>query len=82
MATYESDSPNFFSYLSRVCNIVGDENIVEDGSSLDLPQVKSYRANLVPFVQLGVLFVFGVVNLRVHPWALKNQNLSIEGMIQ
>lgn len=56
--------------------VVRDENVVEDGSGLHLPQVESDAADFLPVVQFRVGLVVGVVNLGVNPGSLQTKTFS------
>merc|ERR1719474_355542 len=66
------NAPQLLSRLLSLSRIVGDEQVVENGTRLDLPQVE---ADLAEFVVLAEIFrvisiVLRIVNLRMHPGAL------------
>lgn len=68
--TYKSGFPNFFSDFACVLDVVRDENIIEDGSCLDLPEVESDCADFVSFVDFRIGLIFRVVDFRMYPWSL------------
>merc|ERR1719495_835896 len=66
------DCPEIFSVLLGCSRVVRDDEIVEDCSRLDLPQVEPDDTVLrVLGNSLGIFgIVLGVINLRVNPWSL------------
>merc|ERR1719410_754220 len=51
-------------------NIIGDDDVVEDGSSLHLPQIKSDEAEIIELVDGVVILILGVGDLLGLPDAL------------
>merc|ERR1719495_2489550 len=66
------DCPEIFSVLLGCSRVVCDDEIVEDCSRLDLPQVEPDNTVLrVLGNRLGIFgIVLGVINLRMNPWSL------------
>jgi hypothetical protein len=60
-----------YCYLFGFRNIVGDEDIVEDGASLNLPQIETNDAGLVVFANGGIGGVLGVIDFWVDPDTLR-----------
>lgn len=57
-------------YLLGFGGVIGDENIVEDGTRFNLPQVEASNADFVVFAERGVGRVVWVVDFRVDPDSL------------
>lgn len=51
--------------------VVGDENVIENGARLDLPQIETDRSDLLAQIELGVGGIFGIVDFRVLPDSLE-----------
>merc|ERR1711963_819346 len=65
------NSPSFFTNFLGFFNIISDQNVVKDGTRLDLPQIK---ADFADFIKLGnvlgiISIVFGVVDFGVDPFS-------------
>lgn len=69
--SYQSWFPDLLADFLGVLGVVRDENVVEDGSGLHLPQVESDAADFLPVVQFRVGLVVRVVNLGVNPGSLQ-----------
>merc|ERR1712083_1193457 len=69
LLTFFGNSPQVFSSLFGSSRIICNHKVVEDGSRLDLPQIKSDLAVLLVFSNsLSISrIVFWVVNLWVNP---------------
>merc|ERR1712083_446603 len=69
LLTFFGNSPQVFSSLFGSSRIICDHKVVEDGSRLDLPQIKSDLAVLLVFSNsLSISrIVFWIVNLWVNP---------------
>merc|ERR1719481_930242 len=69
LLAFFGNSPQVFSSLFGSGRIICDHKVIEDGSRLNLPQIKSDLAVLLVFSNsLSICrIVFWVVNLRVDP---------------
>merc|ERR1712227_714925 len=74
-------APGFVSDLFGFFGIIGDQNVIENGTGLDLPQIETNFANLVIFAQLFGLIsiVFGILNFGVHPFAFVLRVINLTG---
>jgi len=72
--------PKLFADLLGFSWVVSDQNIIEDGSGLDLPQVESDLADLVVFAQFlcGVGVELWVRDHGVNPFALVGWIVNLE----
>jgi len=57
-------------FLLGLVEIIGDEDVVKDGSRLDLPEIETDSADGGVPVNLSVGLVLGVVDLWVDPRSL------------
>lgn len=70
VCTYNGRFPDFFADFA--CNfwVIGNENIIKDGTRFNLPQIETNGADLISFVQLGIRRVLRVIDLWMDPWSL------------
>lgn len=61
--------PGVVRHLLSAQHAVGDDDVVEDRAGLHLPEIEADGAEVFVEVQVRVLLVFGIVDLRVHPRA-------------
>merc|ERR1719323_2005976 len=65
------NSPSFFTNFLSFFNVISDQNVVKDGTRLDLPQIETDFAD---FIKLGnvlsiISIVFGVVDFGMDPFS-------------
>lgn len=63
-------APGVLSKLLGSSKVIRDQDVVKDGPGLDLPQLKTYKLEVLVPVQLIIMLVLGVINLRCFPDAL------------
>ena len=75
-------TPDLLSNSLGLLDVVGDENVVEDGSRLDLPQVEADLADLVVLAQFlgGFRLELGIVDHGVDPLALVSGVVDLAGL--
>merc|ERR1711868_87673 len=65
------NSPGLFTNFLGFFNIISDQNVVKNGTRLDLPQIETDFADFIEFAKILCIIsvVFGVVDLRVDPFS-------------
>lgn len=69
VSAYKGGFPDIFSEFACDLQVISDQNVIENGTRFNLPQVKTDSTDLVTLVQLGIGRVFGINDLRMDPWS-------------
>mmetsp|Transcript_14862 Transcript_14862/g.40055 ORF Transcript_14862/g.40055 Transcript_14862/m.40055 type:complete len:357 (+) Transcript_14862:459-1529(+) len=73
-------APGLIGQLLGLLEVIGHDDVVEDRTGLDLPQLEAHKLQVVEGIQLSVGLVVGVVNLGGLPLALVVGVLDLLGL--